>query len=211
MADQDRFNREMDDYIRSQRRKQKQAGSVDIAVDKEKASQKSGDIESGMIVEYDDGRSFWDKIVDFFHFEDEEEQEPVEYQEELSPHEKKKLADMEEAEVDAQNVEDEYKNIEEMDEELDVPEPGFLEKLASFLGFGEKVPEDDYKDIEEFNPEQFAEEESEKLMFEEDVKEVLKITHKWIERLPAKKKKEFKDSEDFDKYKTLLDKMDLLK
>ncbi len=212
--DQKKFNKEMDSYIRSQRKKQKEHGGVSFNVE----AGSSGDVpevkEDGITVEYQE-EGFIDKVIDFFTGTEPEPAQP-ETREELSPQEKKQLADMEETEVDEP---EEEVMVEESDdyEELEVPEPGFLEKLAMFFGFGEDYEMDEMdeyaemSEMEDFNPEEYAEEESERLMLEEDVKDVLKIMHDWIEELPADKKKEFKQSEDFEKYKNLLDKMDLLK
>ena len=48
-------------------------------------------------------------------------------------------------------------------------------------------------------------------MLDEDVKEVLKRLHIWIERLPNREMREFKISEDFELYKALLKKYGLIK
>ena len=44
-----------------------------------------------------------------------------------------------------------------------------------------------------------------------DVKDVLKVMHKWLERLPSNDMNQFKRSEDFEQYKTILEKYDLIK
>jgi len=46
---------------------------------------------------------------------------------------------------------------------------------------------------------------------DQDLKEVLKVTHKWIEKLPPAKIKEFKESSDFLMYKDILEKYGLIK
>lgn len=46
---------------------------------------------------------------------------------------------------------------------------------------------------------------------DEDVKEVLKITFKWLKRLDQETVEEFKSSSDFEKYKAVLDKYGLIK
>ncbi|MFP4524206.1 MAG: hypothetical protein ACLFO2_02755 [Candidatus Woesearchaeota archaeon] len=46
---------------------------------------------------------------------------------------------------------------------------------------------------------------------DEDVKDVLKLVHKWLEELPPAKLNEFKQSEDFRRYKSVLEKYGLIR
>lgn len=48
-------------------------------------------------------------------------------------------------------------------------------------------------------------------MLDEEVKEVLKRLHKWLEKLPNREMREFKVSDDFELYKQLLGKYGLIK
>ena len=53
-------------------------------------------------------------------------------------------------------------------------------------------------------------EEVHSLLFD-DMKEALKIQNKWLNKLPSDVKKEFKGSEDFKRYKEILEKHNLIK
>ena len=59
-------------------------------------------------------------------------------------------------------------------------------------------------------PEQEESEEEEPVL-DQDVIEVIKIGHRWLNELPPGKKRSFKASDDFQKYKTVLEKYGLVK
>jgi hypothetical protein len=191
--DQDRFNRDMDQYLREQRRKQEHGG----------VERKSVMPES--VIE-DDFGAIWTEIKSWFVLESEPvEEEDDEPREELTAEEMQKLE---------QELEDEQGTVEESNDEpttdiddLDVPQPSFLDRLYSILG----LVEEPFEEIEEFDPEMYAEEESDRVVYEEDVKELMQICHRWIDELPPETKKAFKESDDFERYRELLDKLELLK
>jgi len=63
---------------------------------------------------------------------------------------------------------------------------------------GREIPDEEYE----------SEEEEYTL---DEIKQVLKVLHKWLEELPPDKKEQFKRSEDFVKYKEALHKLGLIK
>ncbi|MFT4311128.1 MAG: hypothetical protein ACMXX7_00720 [Candidatus Woesearchaeota archaeon] len=65
--------------------------------------------------------------------------------------------------------------------------------------------EDDFEDDKEDEEELRIDEEKEEL------KELVKILHKWIEKLPSDKINQFKRSPDFEKYKSGLKKLNMIK
>ncbi|MBU1201177.1 MAG: hypothetical protein KJ583_03970 [Nanoarchaeota archaeon] len=128
----------------------------------------------------------------------------VESDDDLTPEEKKKF---EELEGDIEALEDEEAALEEMEEAVEEKKAGllavFFNKLNIFKsGHGA-----------EFDDELEAALEKKPLVsaMDEDVKEVLRITHSWLEKLSDKNKKLFKESEDFQKYKDILLKYGLIK
>ena len=129
-----------------------------------------------------------------------------EAEEELSEEEIEDLEDME-AEIEA--IEDEETALEDMEEEFEGRREGLLSKLMRKLNIFKRGGIDDF-DEEAFEAE-LEKESMRSSLVSEDVKEVLKIAHSWIEKLPDKQKKEFKSSSDFEKYKTILVKYGLVK
>ncbi len=189
--DQDRFNQEMERYIRERRKLEEEHGEID-----------TGTVGSGTSL-WEDIKSFFapDETEEVTHIEelDEEDEEP---DEELSEEEMEKLEEELDENIDEQAEADEPA----VEDDLEVPKPTLVERFFSLFESSEPAEE-----FDEFDPEHYAEEESERVMFEEDVKEILRIAHDWIEELPGEKLREFKESEDFERYQELLDKLDLLK
>ncbi|MBU0666445.1 MAG: hypothetical protein ABIC91_06475 [Nanoarchaeota archaeon] len=126
-----------------------------------------------------------------------------ELEEELSEAEK---MDVEELEDEIEGLEEEENQLDEMSEEVEMQRYGLLRRLFQKLGFSRA------KYLEELEEEGFDEEEAMlSREMDEDVKEVLKITHSWIEKLSEGHKREFKSSQDFEKYKTILLKYGLIR
>lgn len=90
-------------------------------------------------------------------------------------------------------AEDEFDEVAE--EEVEEPK-----KKKGFFGFLKKKEEEP---VEEEGPEAFV--------IEDDVKDVLKLSLKWIEQLPSNKLREFKSSPDFEKYREVLLKYNVAK
>jgi len=100
--------------------------------------------------------------------------------------------------------EEKVREIEEVEEEVEKEieaedRPGLLSRIKGFiLGSDKDADEEDF--IEE-----------KKDTIPDDLKEVLKLQHKWINKLPPEKISEFKESEDFQKYTDVLRKYGLIK
>lgn len=75
-------------------------------------------------------------------------------------------------------------------------------KVSIMKWFGSKTQEDDYEQVA-VAPAQPA--------IDEDVREVLKITFKWLKMMDQETVEEIKSSTDFEKYKKVLDKYGLIK
>jgi predicted RNase H-like nuclease (RuvC/YqgF family) len=112
-----------------------------------------------------------------------------------------KLESMED-EVEA--IEEKEDELEEMEDELEERRESILQKIMVSLRLAKKKHNHELE-------EEFEEQEEQVHELEEDVKEVLKIAHSWLEKLPPRHKKEFKTSKDFEKYKSILEKYGLVK
>jgi len=123
----------------------------------------------------------------------------VESDDELSEEEKIKLMAMEN---EVETIEEEEDQLQEVEEELEEKKAGIIKTLMQKLGFY-SAKEEDFEALEE--------ELYEEPVVPSDVSEVLKITYSWLEKLPARQKKAFKESDDFEKYKEVLTKYGLVK
>jgi hypothetical protein len=77
---------------------------------------------------------------------------------------------------------------------------GVFSMIKEWLSFDDNEEEPSAESEEEMPSPQF-----------EDMKEALKIQNKWLNRLPSDAKKEFKASDDFKRYKSILEKHNLIK
>ena len=84
------------------------------------------------------------------------------------------------------------------------PRRSFFARIFGWSSRGDYYEEDIYAEEESVDTRNLGEE-------VEDLKEVVKILHKWIEKLPSDKINQFKRSDDFVKYKELLDKHGMIK
>ncbi|MAE13482.1 hypothetical protein CMO92_02870 [Candidatus Woesearchaeota archaeon] len=119
---------------------------------------------------------------------------------------KKEVDDLEEEfpeEVEEiKEIEQEIDELEHVEEEVEERREGLIALLINkirSLNKGEKELE-----------EEFVEEVS-KLTVDKDLKEAFSIAHNWIEKLPPKKKDEFKKSPEFQRYKEILNNYGLIK
>lgn len=108
----------------------------------------------------------------------------------LSPQEKKELKQEEEKIEDA----------EELDEELEAQRESMITRFLRKLRIYRRAQEEDYEEDLQEEP-----------VVDEEMKELLKVLHKWLEQLPYDKKEQFKRSEDFQKYKETLRRYNLIK
>lgn len=88
---------------------------------------------------------------------------------------------------------------QEFEEMEDKPKQSIFAKIRSFLYF-QKDNEEIILEGEEFET-----------LVDDEIKEALKIQNKWLKELPASKIREFKCSKDYEKYKEILEKYNLIK
>lgn len=117
---------------------------------------------------------------------------------------KKKIPERVELEEKEPEVEIVKEESEEIEEEEFEEKPGFWQRL-----FGWSRSNNYYEEELEQEPDSL--ESSEKKDELEEIKQVIKILHKWLEQLPSDKINQFKRSDDFKKYKESLDKLGLIK
>lgn len=101
--------------------------------------------------------------------------------------------------------EDDYEDYEDVQHKInsapkEKKEGGFMSKLFNF-GSKKKEQEEDDSSMELQVQRQNI----------EDLKETIKVLHRWLEKLPPDKISEFKRSPDFEKYKSGLKKLGLIK
>lgn len=116
-----------------------------------------------------------------------------------------KMEEIKQKETEIKEIEGDIQELEEVEAEDEVKKEAVLSrmfsKLKNFFGPGK---DDDFDDAQE-------EKAAEALPLDEEIKEVLKLTHKWITKLPPEELHAFRTSPDFEKYKTVLKKYGLIK
>lgn len=110
-----------------------------------------------------------------------------------------------------QELEHEIDDVEQQSEELEEKRSGLFSRLFSFLNFGGRSRGEYEEDIPEDQVKEQLKAQEEKDSLYKETRETLKILHKWINRLPPQQIEAFKRSPDFQKYKELLDKYNLIK
>jgi hypothetical protein len=127
--------------------------------------------------------------------------------EDLGPEEMAKLRGMEDEIEDTEKEivekEEEVKDIREKEEVLVEKREGMLTKLFGKMNILKR------KRMSQEAQEEPAENEVDEPALAEDVVEVIKIAHRWLNELPPGKKRSFKASSDFKKYKEVLEKYGL--
>ena len=119
------------------------------------------------------------------------DEEPEDIPVEKLPKAKPDVVKVKQMEDELEEVEDEIGELENRQESL----------LSRFLRAIRGTPSvDDDEPMQELIP-----------VIDEDVKEVLKRLHSWIEKLPNRELREFKTSEDFELYLAVLEKYELIK
>lgn len=111
---------------------------------------------------------------------------------------REKVAEIKEIEEEIEETDQEIKEAEEIEKTAEIRKERLFSRLfRKMKGADKEKPE-------------FPEEEA-MPQLDEDVKDILKITFNWINKLPKAKLQEFKSSEDFEKYKVILMKYGLVK
>lgn len=113
--------------------------------------------------------------------------------------------DIEEDDEDYTEEETEIEAIDELEDELEERREGVLRRFFKKLRLaGRKSPVE-----EDFDEDEVLEEDDGADL--DDIREVIKITHSWLEELPPETLNRFKRSEDFVKYKEVLKKLKMIK
>ncbi len=112
--------------------------------------------------------------------------------------------DEEDVDEDFSEEEAEIEAIDELEEDLEERREGVLRRFFRKLRLSgrRRVEDEEVLEAEE------SEFESEEL---DDVREALKVTHRWLEELPPETLEQFKRSEDFEKYKSALKRLGMIK
>jgi len=97
---------------------------------------------------------------------------------------------------------DDLESVEDTEYQEEVAQKkGIIEKIKSWLYLDNNNDEEIYEEDEEIVDSDV----------EDEIKEVLKIQNKWLSRLPNRKIREFKESKDYERYKEILEKYNLIR
>jgi len=107
------------------------------------------------------------------------------------------------AKAKEEELEKEIEDLDEAEDEIEAEKESIFQKLGKIFGGSRKEELYEEAEIEVVEQEQAA--------LNEEVKETLKIVHKWLEQLPPEKLERFKRSPDFARYKELLRNLGLIK
>jgi hypothetical protein len=198
------FNKELMGYIGKKRVKRGLFGlGPKPGYQKPKSEKKASEVAKGVEVEYKKP-GLMSKLFSFRRglIKDAEKTE------DLSPEEMAKLRGMEdeieETEEKIMEKEEDVKEIKQEENELVEKRENMLTKFFSKVNFlKSKRMEPDQAEPEE--------REDEEPVLDQDVIEVIKIGHRWLNELPPGAKRRFKSSDDFQKYKEVLEKYGLVK
>lgn len=100
-----------------------------------------------------------------------------------------------EKQTEFQEEQEEY-----MEEEYEERRPGLVRRAFRKIFGTRQEPEEDMEIEQPTEPD-----------FEEELKDTIKMIHKWLEQLPPEKLAQFKRSPDFERYKKLLRRLKLIK
>jgi hypothetical protein len=197
------FNKELSGYIGKKRARKGFFGfGSKLSYQKPKAAKNVSEAASGVEVEYKKP-GLLSKLFSFRRGLIKE----AEKSEDLSPEEMARLKgmedDIEETEKEIIEKEEEVKEIKQEEEVLVERRESMLTKFFDKVNFLKRKPMK-----EESQPEEYERDEP---VLDQDVIEVIKIGHRWLNELPPGKKRSFKASDDFQKYKEVLEKYGLVK
>lgn len=189
------INKDLDKYIASRREKAQWDFFSSKKTHQPKKVEEVPEMEPGAVHVLEDREpGFWERLF--------RKEKPV-VSEDLSPEEMDRLEAMQEKMEELDELEQEHPEstmiVEEERESL-------LDKFFGlFRGYGRR-----HKTEEALEAAAYIEEEVVPQL-DEDVKEVLRIIHSWLNRLPKRVRDDFKKSNDFQKYRKLLEKYSLAK
>jgi hypothetical protein len=132
-------------------------------------------------------------------------------------HEKKVAQERAEMKDDDENIqphtrvveeEDDFEDYEDIQHKIqsapkEKKEGNFMSKIFGFGGRKQEEPEEEEEDHATM-----AQQQQQNI---EDLKETIKVLHRWLEKLPPDRISEFKRSPDFERYKDGLRKLGLIK
>lgn len=188
-----KFNKDMERYIKGRR-----SSRLDIRFpSRKKKPEEVPEVNSNEIT-VEHRETWWSRLF---------RREQLEPEEDLSPEEQARLDAMEQ-EIEAIDEAEEDSTDPDDIEMLEEARESILERLFQSLRFFRRRHrlEDQAERMAELE-----EEEAEQLVMDEEMKEVLKITHKWLGKLMKRYKDEFKKSKDYERYVTILEKYGVAK
>jgi hypothetical protein len=197
------FNKEIGSYIGRRRSRERKGFRIKFHVPEKKKYEQVPDMAPGEVrVEYNQP-GFLGRLFSFRRGLIKE----TEQTEDLSPEEMAKLRSMEDDIEDAEKKivekEEEVKEIKEEEAVLVEEREGLLTKFFGRINIFKRRP----MEAAEVSVDEVEKEPA----IDPEVVEVLKIMHKWLNELPPGKKRSFKASNDFKKYKEVLEKHGLVK
>ena len=130
-------------------------------------------------------KNFWQIVKNFFVTETKKE--------DLDEGEMKEIERLEEEYEDLDEMEE---DVEELEEQIDRKKENIFKRMFGMFKFEPKEEIDEFEEEFELN---------------EDIKDIIKILTNWIKQLPPEKLKSFKESEDFERYKEILKRYNLIK
>jgi hypothetical protein len=187
---QDEINRDMDSYLSSKSRSEHKPAKRKLDDKPVEAALEEGSVMTEEDIEFDSIKEPWyHRVIDFF----------------IGRPKALKVAedsqDAEEPAVTEDSVADDAEGVE-MEKKQSI-----FSKISSWFGGGE-AEETDFRDVEK-GPAEASEPAKEQI--DPEIKKLLKIQHKWMEKLPPEVIAEFKDTPEYAEYKMLLEKYHLIK
>ena len=196
------FNEQVTDFIKYSKRRIRSIGFSKTEVQSEipvLGADKTDDIGE-LAEEYEEledleqevkeeKNSFWSFLTQAFRTKNRTD--------EISPED---LEEMEDLKEEKEELEEEYLELEEIEDEIEEKKESIFKKISNIFMAREKEA-----------CEEVIEEIAEQYTLNEDVKDAFKILTLWIQKLPPLELKNFKESEDFQKYKEVLKKYNMIK
>ncbi len=194
------FNADLDNYLSQRRGESKSFFSKVDSFFPKSASEKVPSVSSTSSTVYDDGSKKQKRFLFIFkrrsRTADKMEEEMEIHEKELTPEEKAEL----------QSLEEEVREVDTEETLLEVEKQSAIARFFGML-FGKRGMNDDFEEINEEQVESAVQEDT----LKDETRVVLKALHKWISRLPPDQIEAFRRSQDFEMYKSLLEKYGLVK
>jgi hypothetical protein len=196
------FNKELKGYIGKRRSQARKGFKFKFPSIEKKKSEQVQSADDGELRAKSKPRG----IGNVFSFRKKAINEAVD-SENLTPEEMAKLRamedDVEETEKEIVENEKEVKELKHEEADLEAKREGMLGSIFSKINV--------FKKRQVYTIEVPDEELEKEPVLDREVVQVLKMMHKWLEELPDSKKRAFRQSPDFQKYKAVLEKYGLVK